>query len=242
MTSVTSPVRASPHIHELLDHLHSLSTTEEAGASTAVAAIRELRERDLDAGDAALHDLMRDKFVALDQDKCHFLYQLALATGTRTAVEIGTSFGVSTIYLALAVGENDAQNGRVVGTEIEATKAARARQHWAQAGERINKHIELRVGDLYETLKKVEPQKVDLLLIDSKFDYLVSLQSQGARGCVGFTLDRLTSNSIFRDSLGRRCLSSTEVDAAKVEAGCCCVDRQYHLLGKPLQRRVGVSA
>ncbi|BCR91248.1 uncharacterized protein ACHE_70091A [Aspergillus chevalieri] len=34
---------------------------------------------------------MRDKFIALGQDKCHFIYQLCLATGAKTIVEAGTS-------------------------------------------------------------------------------------------------------------------------------------------------------
>ena len=171
MASVSHPLRAPPHIHKLLEHFHSLSIAEESAANPSVASLRELRERDPDAGNAALHSLMVDKFVALDRDKCEFVYQLALATGAKTIVEVGTSFGVSTIYLALAVAENDPERGRVIGTEIEPEKAARAREHWAQAGETVSRHIELRVGDLRETLKE-GLEEVDLVLLDSKSRFL----------------------------------------------------------------------
>jgi len=65
---------------------------------------------------------MRDKFIALEQDKCHFVYQFIRATGATNIVEAGTSFGVSSISLALAVRQNMdgaerrgiSQNGRVI--------------------------------------------------------------------------------------------------------------------------------
>lgn len=110
---------------------------------------------------------MRDKFIALDQDKCQFIYQLARAIAARNIVEVGTSFGVSTIYLALAVGQNGGE-GKVIATEKESSKAERAREHWKEAGdESVTRYIDLREGDLLETLK-VNVPTLDLVLIDSK--------------------------------------------------------------------------
>ncbi|TVY93253.1 hypothetical protein LAWI1_G005443 [Lachnellula willkommii] len=112
---------------------------------------------------------MRDKFIALDQDKCQFVYQLARATGARNIAEVGTSFGVSTIYLALAVGSNigaSGGQGTVIATEKEAGKAERAQRYWGEAGEElVARHVDLRVGDLLETLKDDVPT-LDLVLID----------------------------------------------------------------------------
>ncbi|KAB8208519.1 hypothetical protein BDV34DRAFT_210920 [Aspergillus parasiticus] len=48
----------------------------------------------------------REHFIALDQDKCHFVYQLASAINAKNIVKAGTSFGVITIYLGLAVSAN----------------------------------------------------------------------------------------------------------------------------------------
>ena len=107
-------------------------------------------------------------------------YLLARSMGALNIVEAGTSFGVSTMYLALAVGHNVAQakasggatttRGKVIGTEKEPTKAAKAREYWKEAGEEVEPWIELREGDLLETLKVEEgmPEQIDMLLLDSR--------------------------------------------------------------------------
>lgn len=154
-----NPVVAPDHVLALLDRLHQESITQEAALPSTY-----LGSNDFD-------DLMRDKFIALDQDKCQFVYQLARATGARNIAEIGTSFGVSTIYLALAVGSNLDRlggEGKVIATEKEHTKAEKARQYWQEAGnDLVARHIDLREGDLLETLANNIPQ-IDLILLDSK--------------------------------------------------------------------------
>ncbi|KAL7802348.1 S-adenosyl-L-methionine-dependent methyltransferase [Trichoderma aethiopicum] len=153
-----NPVVAPDHIHALLKHLHQESLTQEAALPSGYLGSPD-----------GFDELMRDKFIALDQDKCQFVYQLARATGARNIVEIGTSFGVSTIYLALAVGSNLEHlggEGVVIATEKEHTKAEKARHHWKQAGDDlVTRHIDLREGDLLETLENNIPQ-VDLVLLD----------------------------------------------------------------------------
>ncbi|KAI1206516.1 S-adenosyl-L-methionine-dependent methyltransferase [Annulohypoxylon truncatum] len=105
-----------------------------------------------------------EKFVALDPDKCALVYLLLRSTAARFVVEAGTSFGLSTIYLSLAVGQNG--GGKVIATENEPTKALKARENWKAAGNEIEKWIELREGDLRETLKTDLPDQVDFLLLD----------------------------------------------------------------------------
>jgi predicted O-methyltransferase YrrM len=108
----------------------------------------------------------RDKLVALDRDKAEFCYQLCRASDARRIVEIGTSYGVSTLYLAAAVRDNiraSGGNGTVIGTEYEPEKAAAARAHFAEAG--LNGFIDLREGDLRETLKQIDGP-VDFMLVD----------------------------------------------------------------------------
>lgn len=74
---------------------------------------------------------------------------------------------MSTIYLALAVSHNTAgTGGRVFATENEPTKADVARSNWKEAGADVESVIELREGDLRETLK-VDLPEIDLLLLDS---------------------------------------------------------------------------
>src|SRR5512144_1120250 len=54
---------------------------------------------------------VRDKFVALDPEKCDLCYMLCRALNARRVVEFGTSFGVSTIYLAAAVRDTVRAHG-----------------------------------------------------------------------------------------------------------------------------------
>ncbi|XXG98028.1 hypothetical protein Hte_004345 [Hypoxylon texense] len=150
--SLTS-IQASPATLELLRDLHTQALTEPPYVSTD--------------GQPQLAAL--DRFVALEPDKCALVYLLLRATGARFVVEAGTSFGVSTIYLSLAVGQNATLlggPGKVIATENESTKAIRARRHWKQAGDEVEKWIELREGDLRETLKTNLPDSIDFLLLD----------------------------------------------------------------------------
>lgn len=88
-------------------------------------------------------------------------YLLARAVRARTVVEFGTSFGISTIYLALAVRDNG--GGRVIGTEYVPAKAASARHNLRRAG--LEAWVDVREGDALETLKTID-EPVDLLLND----------------------------------------------------------------------------
>jgi predicted O-methyltransferase YrrM len=49
-------------------------------------------------------------------------------------VEAGTSFGISTPYLAAAVRDNQVENGAVLGTEHEPSKVNAARENFNEAG------------------------------------------------------------------------------------------------------------
>lgn len=156
-----NPTSFPPHITTLLTRLHAESKAEEDILDPAEFAKRSGETR------AAY---VRDKFIALDADKAQFVYSMARAIDARTIVEAGTSFGVSTIYLALAVSENAKKGGKkakVVATEHEPTKAQRARGHWKECGTGVEDVIDLREGDLRETLKE-DLDDVDLLLLDSK--------------------------------------------------------------------------
>lgn len=178
-------VVASPNVHELLQRLHALSDAQERSFSQLVfyasRLIRFLMFGELWSATAEEH--MKDKFVALEADKCRFIYLLARSLRACNVVEAGTSFGVSTIYLALAVGQNVAKGGtspgattiagKVITTEKEPLKAARAREHWKEAGDEVEPWIELREGDLLETLKAEEgmPQEIDMLLLDGTLQF-----------------------------------------------------------------------
>lgn len=174
-TDQFTPVVANSRVLLLLRTLHGLSEKQERSWSQKFFYLTRL-VRFFAIGElwsSTADDHMRDKFVALGRDKCEYIYLLARA---------GTSFGVSTIYLALAVGQNvllqreratesSVIGGKVIATEKESFKAERAKGHWREAGEEVEPWIEMREGNLLETLKVEEgiPREIDLVLLDSEF-------------------------------------------------------------------------
>jgi predicted O-methyltransferase YrrM len=106
-------------------------------------------------------DFYRDKYIPIDPDQGEFIYLLARSLNAKTIVEYGTSFGISTIYLAAAVRDNG--GGLVIGTEIVPEKVAQAHKNIAEAG--LEKYVEILEGDALETLKTLS-QPIDMVLID----------------------------------------------------------------------------
>jgi predicted O-methyltransferase YrrM len=139
-------------LEALIDGLQARSLAQEADTRTYFQGHADAGRTDwsMSTGD---HAHYADKLVALDPAKAEFCYGLCRALGARRIVELGTSFGVSTLYLAAAVRDNcpDSGEGVVIGTEHEPVKAAAARANFAAAG--LERWIELREGDLRETLK-----------------------------------------------------------------------------------------
>jgi len=118
-----------PELECLLDDLHARSDAQAAAMRTFDAS------RTSQAQPPAAKEVrafLSDKLVALDRDKAEFCYQLCRANNARRIVEIGTSYGVSTLYLAAAIRDNvevSGGSGVVIGTEYETNKA-RSTARW----------------------------------------------------------------------------------------------------------------
>jgi predicted O-methyltransferase YrrM len=155
-----------PDLERLLTTLHVRSDEQLAAMRDFYAQHAREPQPLLDEEVAQLKRFRSDKLVALDRDKAEFCYLLCRANNARRIVEAGTSYGVSTLYLAAAVRDNiraAGGDGVVIGTEYEPEKARIARGHFEQAG--LNRFIDLREGDLRETLKQVDGP-VDFMLVD----------------------------------------------------------------------------
>lgn len=162
MKSITS----DPTLAAVLERLHDRSEAQSAGLSEYFG--RRIAERSLTGFslDADALRFLSDKLVALERPKAEFCFNVCRALRARRVVEAGTSFGVSTLYLAAAVRANSVEDGGaglVIGTEHEPRKAAAARQHFAEAG--LTDFIELREGDLPGTLADLSGP-IDFMLID----------------------------------------------------------------------------
>jgi predicted O-methyltransferase YrrM len=154
-------VFADPELRALVDRLQARSQAQEAETGAFFADRARRGEFRWDGFDETSHRYLADKLVALEPDKAEFCHLTCRALGAKRIVEVGTSYGVSTLYLADAVRANG--GGAVIGVEHEPAKAAAARAHFAQAG--LTELIDLREGDLRETLKVIEGP-VDFVLMD----------------------------------------------------------------------------
>jgi predicted O-methyltransferase YrrM len=112
--------------------------------------------------------VLREAFIPVSPDAGRFLYTLVRAVRLGTVVEFGTSFGISTIYMAAAL--RDRGGGAIITTELQASKADRARQFIDEAG--LSDLVDLRVGDALQTLRGLE-RDVALLFLDGAKDLYV---------------------------------------------------------------------
>ncbi len=155
----SSPVRP------LLDRLFQAAHADD----THWAAIRE-RHPDGFAGLSAREqaDAYAELYIPVSPEGGRLLYTLVRASRPATVVEFGTSYGISTIHLAAAVrdnaaGRDNAATGRVVSTELNAAKVARARANLAEAG--LADLVTILEGDALETLAGL-PGPVGFVLLD----------------------------------------------------------------------------
>jgi predicted O-methyltransferase YrrM len=149
-----------PQLASVLDRLHAASDNQIAEIDAYYAAGAD-RPTGFEADDEPGRAFWRDKFVALDRDKARFVYALCRARNATRLIEAGTSFGVSTMYLAAAARDNG--GGLVTTCDIEQDKATIAAGHFDEAG--MGDLIDIRVGDIRETLADLD-EPVDVLLLD----------------------------------------------------------------------------
>ena len=153
----------TPPLAPLLDRLFSEA---EAPASPATrSALRASADR---RGSTTTPDYLefyvraKDVYLAVSRETARLLYMLVRSTRARSIVEFGTSFGISTLHLAAGVRDNG--GGRLITTEFEPSKAARARENFVAGG--LADLIELREGDAVETLSRDLPAQIDVALLD----------------------------------------------------------------------------
>jgi predicted O-methyltransferase YrrM len=106
-------------------------------------------------------DALDTTYMPISAQGGHLLYTLVRASRPDTVVEFGTSFGISTIYLAAAVTDNG--TGRVLSTELSTTKIAAARANLTEAG--VAAPVTILPGDALSTLAEI-PGPIGLLLLD----------------------------------------------------------------------------
>jgi predicted O-methyltransferase YrrM len=141
------------HDAEVADHEHveAMQAKIAAPGASIEALVTDLLADERVDYRATYHD-RADNFLAVSAEYGRFLYAIARACKATRIVEFGTSMGISTIYLAAALRDNG--GGHLIGSEMEASKVARARANLQAAG----------LADLVDI-----GGTVDLVLVDGAF-------------------------------------------------------------------------
>jgi predicted O-methyltransferase YrrM len=149
-----------PKVKSVLDRLHKAAIFEEIPRiiSALPAAARAFAGGGAEAIGPAL---FRTSYIAISREQGRFMYVAARAAKAKNLVEFGTSYGISTLYLAAAA--KDTGGGRVIGTEFERHKWEGAQANLAEAG--LADYAEIRLGDARTTLVDIAAP-VDFVLLD----------------------------------------------------------------------------
>jgi predicted O-methyltransferase YrrM len=103
----------------------------------------------------------RDEFLlSVGLETAIFINNLAKSAKSKTILEVGMSYGYSTVWLAEAARAN---GGRVISLENSPQKAAYARQQIEDAG--LSDFVDIRLGDALESLA-LASESYDFVLLD----------------------------------------------------------------------------
>ena len=123
------------------------------------------------ADNSIQHRLFSDLYSAVTPERGAVLYLIARAVRARRIVEFGSSFGISTLYLAAAVRDNfpgeSAPAAQIIGSDMEARKVAAARKNIQDA--EVADLVTILQGDALQTLQSVEGP-IDFAFLDGRKD------------------------------------------------------------------------
>jgi predicted O-methyltransferase YrrM len=138
--AVPKLIRMEARLEALLDELH-------------------LEGVEFDAAEADRRERRRN----LDPDSARLLHLLALATGARRLLELGSSNGYSTIWLGAALAAN---GGTMVSVDLDPGRLEEARANVARAG--LGDTVELRLEDAAAALARSEDGGWDMVFLDAE--------------------------------------------------------------------------
>jgi predicted O-methyltransferase YrrM len=112
-----------------------------------------------DAGKADRLERLRN----LEPETAALLALLVRATGARRVLELGTSNGYSTVWLADAVAAN---SGSLTSVELDPERTTQAAQNLERAG--LRAVVDLRIQDAGDTLRQSEDDEWDMIFLDAE--------------------------------------------------------------------------
>ena len=139
---------ASPQLDMVLRRLFAAAAKDD---EISAPTLPPGRSSWAEATAAELSDARENYYIPISAEAGNLLYALTRAIRPATAVEFGTSYGISTLYLAAGVTDNG--TGQVFTTELSKKKVAAARANLDEAG--VGNAVTILSGDALETLVDV---------------------------------------------------------------------------------------
>jgi predicted O-methyltransferase YrrM len=133
-------------VRAVLDELHTYGVTHDAGKQDRLERLRNL-----------------------EPDTAALLALIVRATGARRVLELGTSNGYSTLWLADAMRST---GGHLVSVELDPDRSAQATRNLTRGG--LTKFAEVLVQDARDALKQSSDGQWDLVFLDAERPAYVS--------------------------------------------------------------------
>jgi len=111
----------------------------------------------------------KNAYLPISKEQGVELRRLIVENNSKHIIEFGTSFGISTIYLADAARQT---GGKVITTELLENKAEKALQNIEEAG--LSNWVEVKIGDAMQTMK-AHHTPIDFLFLDGWKDLYLPL-------------------------------------------------------------------
>ena len=126
----------------------------------------------------------RDQYLlAVGEEVARFLHSLIIARGAKRIIELGTSYGYSTLFLADAARRT---GGKLTTFEIAADKQVYAQSQIEEAG--LGDHVDWRLGDAVSQLENLDGP-IDFVLLDLWKELYIP--------CLEAFFPKLTQNAII---------------------------------------------
>lgn len=168
MTTLTQPLLST-----LLDRLFAEADASEDALKQEMESLPPEQRAASRADYREFYARLKDHPLPVSRASGKLLYMLARSARARNIVEFGTSFGISTLHLAAALRDNG--GGRLIGSEFERSKVARARKNLGAGG--LSDLVEVREGDALATLAQDLPESIDLVFLDGAKGLYLSILS-----------------------------------------------------------------
>jgi predicted O-methyltransferase YrrM len=218
MTTLTeSPL--APLLDRLFQEADALAD-ESASAFADLSAADRASLMHSKTGYRDFYGRLKNAPLPVSRETGALLYMLARSSGAKTIIEFGTSFGISTLHLAAALRDNG--GGRLITSEFEPSKAARARANLSAGG--LLDLVEIREGDALQTLSVDLPKAIDLVLLDGAKGALSGYLGPAGKAFAARRVDRRRQRRSQPRLPGARALAREGLSVRAVCRGCGIVD------------------